>query len=181
MRTSLGSSFLSPSSGEGSAHADRLYLFAWLCAPGLSWYAPSVARAPSAHLLLAPLHARRFSRVQDPGRACQGDAREHHRVALWPRAQRRLLAGASPRARAGAGPLDHLASSSARAPGSLWRWQPRGHTRPQASGGAKRAEQQAASLVVWPALRLGEGGVGRLSWAGAFSAPAAQTPCSVSS
>src|SRR5262245_20995388 len=57
MSTSISSFFLSPSSGEGSAHADRLHLSAWLCNRGLSWHAHGVERAPSASILLAHLHA----------------------------------------------------------------------------------------------------------------------------
>src|SRR5437899_3577642 len=45
MRTSIGSFFLSPSSGDGSAHADRLHLSAWLCDHGLSRHAHGVARS----------------------------------------------------------------------------------------------------------------------------------------
>src|SRR5205823_3666034 len=87
MRTSLGSFFLSPSSGEGSDHADRLHLSAWLCDHGLSRYAHGVARAPSSDILLAHLHASRAPRAQDLGRDGQVDARHYHRVALWTRAQ----------------------------------------------------------------------------------------------
>src|SRR5919204_1599490 len=106
MRTSIDSCFLSPPYGDGAAHADRLHLFAWLCDHGLSWYAHGVARAPSAHLLLAHLHASRLSRAQDPGRARPVDASHHHRLALGTLAQSRLLECASPRELVGAGSLD---------------------------------------------------------------------------
>src|SRR5437667_10227180 len=111
---------VSLSSGEGSAYADRLHLFAWLCDHGLSWHAHGVAWAPSSHLLLAHLHASRLSRAQDPGRARQVDASRHHRLALWPLAHSRLLECASPRELAGAGSLDHLARTSERSPVSVW-------------------------------------------------------------
>src|SRR5207244_373917 len=57
MSTSIGSLFLSPSSGEASAHAARLHLSTWLCDYGLSRYAHGVARSPSSHILLAHFHA----------------------------------------------------------------------------------------------------------------------------
>src|SRR4029434_6833966 len=82
MRTSIGSFFLSPSSGEGSAHADRLYLSAWLCHHGLSRHAHGMARSPSAYILLAHLYASHLSRAQDLGRDGQVDARNHHLTAL---------------------------------------------------------------------------------------------------
>src|SRR5207248_10120732 len=97
MRTSIDSFFLSPSSGEGSAHADRLHLSAWLCDPGLSRHAHGVARAPSSHILLAHLPASRLARAQDLGRDGPVDARHDHGLALWALAQSRLLACASPR------------------------------------------------------------------------------------
>src|SRR5215212_1665842 len=125
MSTSIGSFFLSPSSGEGSVHADRLYLSAWLCDHGLSRHAHGVAWSPSSHLLLAHLHASRLSRAQDLGRDGQVDASRHHRLALWTRAQSRLLERASPRKLVGAGTRGHLASPSERHLVSLWRWQPR--------------------------------------------------------
>ena len=53
MRTSIGSFFLYLSSGDGSAHAARLHLSAWLCDPGLSRHAHGVAQSPSSHILLA--------------------------------------------------------------------------------------------------------------------------------
>src|SRR6266550_1520531 len=97
MRTFIGSCFLPPSSGEGSAHADRLHLSAWLCDPGLSRYAHGVARSPSSHILLAHLHASRLSRAQDLGRDDPVDTSDPHRLALWELAQSRLLECASPR------------------------------------------------------------------------------------
>src|SRR5881397_3856422 len=112
MRTSIGSFFLSPSSGEGSTHADRLHLSAWLCDHGLSRYAHGVARAPSSDILLAPLHASRAPRAQDLGRDGPVDASHHHRVALWTRAQSRLLARASPRELVGAGSHGYLAPAN---------------------------------------------------------------------
>src|SRR6516225_4654038 len=139
MSTSIGGFFLSPSSGEGSAHADRLHLSAWLCDHGLSWHARRVARAPSAHLLLAHLHASRLARAQDLGRDGPVDARHHYRLALWTRAQSRLLERASPRELVSAGSRGYLASPGERHPVSLWRWQPRRQTRHQESGGAERA------------------------------------------
>src|SRR5919109_2873301 len=125
MRTSIDSFFLSPSSGEGSAYADRLHLSAWLCDHGLSRHAHGVARSPSSHLLLAHLYASRLSRAQDLGRDGQVDARHHHRLALWPLAQSRLLECASPRELVGAGSLDHLATTRQWYSVSLWRWPPR--------------------------------------------------------
>src|SRR5206468_1554684 len=122
MRTSLGSFFLSPSFGEGSAHADRLHLSAWLCDPGISRHAHGVARSPSSHILLAHLHASRLARAQDLGRDGPVDARRPHCLALWALAQSRLLECASPRELVGAGSLDHLARTSERHPVSLWRW-----------------------------------------------------------
>src|SRR6516164_11163000 len=97
MRTSIGSFVLSPSSGEGSIHANRLHLSAWLCDPGLSRHAHGVARSPSSHLLLAHLHASRLARAQDLGRDDPVYARHHHGVALWPFAQSSLLECAPPR------------------------------------------------------------------------------------
>src|SRR6266699_1757250 len=128
MRTSTGSFFLSPSSGEDSAHADRLHLSAWLCDPGLSRHAHGVARAPLAHLLLAHLHASDLSRAQDLGRDGPVDTRYHHRLAFWTPAQSRLLERASPRALVGAGSRGHLARTGERHPTPLWRWQPRRQT-----------------------------------------------------
>src|SRR5262247_965363 len=91
MSTSTGSFFLSPSSGDGSAHADRLHLSAWLCNHGLSRHAHGVARAPSSHLLLAHLPTSRAPGAQNVGRDGSVDTRDHHRLALWPLAQSRLL------------------------------------------------------------------------------------------
>src|SRR6267142_5957208 len=176
MRTSIGSFFLSPSSGEGSIHADRLHLSAWLCDPGLSRHAHGVARAPSSHILLAYLHASRLSRAQDLGRDGPVDARHHYRLALWTRAQSRLLERASPRELVGAGSRGHLASPGERHPVSLWRWQPRRQTRHEESRGPERAYQPASSLVFWPALRVVDGGVGRLSPPSGLSAHSAQVP-----
>src|SRR4029453_7813445 len=96
MSTSIGSFFLSPSSGDGSAHADRLHLSAWLCDHGFSRHAHGVARAPSSHLLLAHLPTSRAPGVQNVGRDGLVDARDHHRLALWTRAQSRLLERTSP-------------------------------------------------------------------------------------
>src|SRR6266498_5361072 len=91
MRTSIGSFLLYPPSGDGSAHADRLHLSAWLCDHDLAWHAHGVARAPSSHLLLAHLHASRLSRAQDLGRDGPVDARHDYRLALWTPAQSGLL------------------------------------------------------------------------------------------
>src|SRR5215475_13614814 len=109
MRTSIGSFFLSPYSGEGSAHADRIHLSAWLCDPGLSRHAHGVARAPSSHLLLAHLHASCLSRAQDLGRDGPVDASHHYRLALWTRAQSRLLERAASRELVGTGSRSYLA------------------------------------------------------------------------
>src|SRR6266699_6804809 len=174
MRTSIGSFLLYPSSGDGSAYADRLYLSAGLCDHGLSRHAHGVARSPSSHILLAHLHASRLSRTQDLGRDGPVDASHHHGVALWTPAQSRLLERASPRELVGAGSRGHLASTGERHPVSLWRWQPRRQTWDQESCGAERAYQPASSLVFWPALRAADGGMGQLSRAGRFSADFAQ-------
>src|ERR687888_340810 len=91
MSASIGSFFLSPSSGEGSAQADRLHLSAWLGDPGLARHAHGVARAPSSAMLLAHLHASRAPGAQNVGRDGPVDTRHDHRLALWPRAQSRLL------------------------------------------------------------------------------------------
>src|SRR6266568_4661714 len=122
MRTSLVSGFLSSSSGEGSAHADRLHLFAWLCDHGIARHAHGVARAPSSHLLLAHLHASRLSRAQDLGRDGPVDARHHHRLALWALAESHLWERASPRELVGPGSRGHLARTGEWHPVSLWRW-----------------------------------------------------------
>src|SRR6266850_60130 len=180
MKTFIGSFFLPPSSGEGSVHADRLHLSAWLCDHGLSRHAHGVARSSSSHLLLAHLHASRLSRVQDLGRDGPVDTRHPHRLALWTLAQSRLLERTSPRALVGAGSLGHLASTGERHPAPLWRWQPRRQTRHEESCGPERAYKPASSLVFWPALRAGDGGVGWLSCACGFSAHSAQTSCGVS-
>src|SRR4030095_16460271 len=103
MRTSFGSFFLSPSSGEGSAHANRLHLSPWLCDHGLSRHAHGMARSPSSYLLLAHLHSSRLSRAQDLGIVGPVDTSDPHRLALWALAQIRLLACASPRELVGAG------------------------------------------------------------------------------
>ena len=55
----------------------------------------------------------------------------------------------------------------------LWRWQPRRQTWRQEFGGAEGTDQPASSLVFWPALRPGDGGVGRLSCARKLSAHSA--------
>src|SRR4029434_6220920 len=157
MSTSTGSFFLSPSSGEGSAHADRLHLSAWLCDHGRARHAPGVARAPSSHLLLAHLPPSRAPGAQNGGRDGPVDARDHHRLALWTRAQSRLLDRPSPRVLVGAGPPRPLAAPCPWRAVSLWRRQSCRHTRYQTSRGAKRAPQPAASLVSRPALR-GVGG-----------------------
>src|SRR5215510_13501318 len=176
MSTSIGSFFLSPSSGEGSAHADRLHLSAWLCHHDLSRHAHGMARSPSAYILLAHLYASRLSRAQDLGRDGQVDARNHHGVALWALAQSRLLERASPRELVGAGSRGHLAGTDERYPLSLWRWQPRRQTWHQESGGAERAEQETAALVFWPAFCLADGGLGQLSLPCGLSAHSAQVP-----
>src|SRR4029077_2044442 len=173
MTTSLGSFFLAPCSGEGSAHAERLHLSAWLCDHGLARHAHGVARAPSSDILLAHLPASRAPRAQDLGRDAPVPARHHHRVALWPRAHSRLLERASARELVGAGSHGHLASPGAWHLVSLWRWQPRRQTWDQESCGAERAYQSASSLVFWPALRAAAGGVGRVSHAGGLSADSA--------
>src|SRR5262249_42074807 len=176
MRTSIDSFFLYPSSGDGSAHADRLLLSTWLCDHGLSRHAHGVARAPSSHFLLAHLHASRLSRAQDLGRDGQVDTSHDYRLALWPRAQSRLLERASPREMVGAGSRSHLASAGERLPVSLWRWQPCRQARPQESCSAERMHKQASSLVFWPALRAVDGGVGRLSCACGLSPHCAEAP-----
>src|SRR6266511_2610421 len=176
MRPSIGSFFLSSSSGEGSAHADRLHLSAWLGDHGLSRHAHCVARAPSSHILLAHLHASRLSRAQDLGRDGPVDARHDYRLALWTPAQSGLLERTSHRELVGAGSLGHLASPGERHSVSLWRWPPRRQTRHQESCGAERADKQASSLVFWPALRVVDGGVGRLSPPRGLSAHSAQAP-----
>jgi hypothetical protein len=176
----IGSLFLHLSSGEGSAPADRLHLSAWLCDPGLSRHAHGVAWSPSAHLLLAPLHASRLARAPDLGRDGPVDTRRHHRVALRPLAPSGVWARASPRALVGAGSPGHLASTSARPGVSLWRWPPRRHTWDQASGDAAGAHPPAAPLVLWPALRAVEGGMGGVSPAGGLAPHPAQTPPRVS-
>src|SRR5215510_4333123 len=176
MSTSTGSFFLSPSSGEGSAHADRLHLSAWLCDHGLSRHAHGVAWAPSAHLLLAHLHASRASRAQDLGRDGPVDACHGYRVALWPFAQSRLLERASARELVGTGSPGHLARTGERHSVSLWRWQSCRQTWDQESCRAERAYQPASSLVFWPALRAVDGGMGRLSPPRGLSAHSAQAP-----
>src|SRR5437867_9798495 len=176
MRTSIGSFLFYPSYGDSAAYADRLHLSAWLCDHGLARHAHGVARSPSSHILLAHLHASRLSRAQDLGRDGPVDARHHHRLALWTRAQSRLLERASPRELVGAGSRGHLARTSERHPVSLWRWQPRRQTRHQESCGAERAHQPTSPLVFWPALRPVDGGMGQLSHPSALSAPSAQAP-----
>jgi len=176
MSTAIGSFWRPPSSGEGSAPAERLHLSARRWDQGLARHAHRGARAPSSALLLAPLPASRRSRAQALGRDGPGAARHQHGVARGARAQSRLLARASPRAVVGAGAHGHLASPRARHPVSLWRWQPRRPTRPQESGGAARAHQPAASLVLWPALRPGEGGMGARAPPRGLAAHAAQAP-----
>src|SRR5499427_6749690 len=141
MSTAISSFFLFPSYGQGSAHAARLDLSAWLCDRSIWRHAYGMARSPSSHILLAHLHASRLARAQDLGRDDPVDARHHHGVALWPFAQSRLLECAPPRKLVGAGSLDHVARTSQRYPVSLWRWQPRRQTRDQESGGAERAYQ----------------------------------------
>jgi hypothetical protein len=176
MRTSIGSVFLYSSCGDGSAHADRLHLSAWLCDHGLSRHAHGVARSPSPHPLLADRHASSLSRAQDSGRDGQVDAGHHHRVALWPPAQSGLLERASDRPLVGAGPLGHLAATPQWHPVSVWRRQSCGQTRHQESCGAERAYQPAASLVFRPALRAVDGRMGWVSPAGGLSPHCAQTP-----
>src|ERR671934_1045291 len=97
MRTSIDSCFLSPPYGDGAAHADRLHLSAWLCDPRLSRYAHGVARAPSAYLLLAHLHASRAPGAQNIGRDGPVDARHDHCLALWTPSESGLLECASAR------------------------------------------------------------------------------------
>jgi len=172
--------FLSSSSGEGSAHADRLHLFAWLCDPSLSRHAPGVARSPSSHLLLAHLHASRLSRPQDLGRDGPVDARHDHGLALWALAQSRLLECASPRELVGTGSRGHLARTSERHPVALWRWQSRRQTRHQESCGAERTHKPASSLVFGAALRAVDGSVGRLSGACGLSPHFAEAPYQLS-
>src|SRR5262249_40121975 len=124
MRTSTGSFVFSPSSGEGSAHADRLHLSAWLCDHGLSWHAHGVARSPSSHLLLVHLNESRAPGAKNVGRDGPVDARHGHCLALWTPAESHLLERPSPRALVGAGSHGHLARTGERHPVSLWRWQP---------------------------------------------------------
>src|SRR5882762_5616621 len=97
MRAAIGSFFLSPSSGEGSSHADRLHLSAWLCDHGISRHAHGVARAPSSHILLAHLHASGAPGAKNLGRDGQVDTRHYHRLALWTPAESGLLERASAR------------------------------------------------------------------------------------
>src|SRR5258708_34185446 len=96
MRTSIGSFVLYPSSGDGSAYADRLYLSAGLCDHGLSRHAHGLARSPSSHILLAHLHASRLSRAQDLGRDGPVAPSALPRLWLCPLAQNRLLATSAP-------------------------------------------------------------------------------------
>src|SRR5262245_60009103 len=110
MRTSIVRFFLCLFSGDGAAYGDRLYLPAGLCDPGVSQYAHRVAWAPSPRALLADLHTRRCSRTQDARRAGPVDALHHHRVALWPPAESRLLERTSACHVVGAGVLGHLAT-----------------------------------------------------------------------
>src|SRR5215813_2508711 len=180
MRISIGSFFLYLSYGDGSTHADRLHLSAWLCDPGLSRHAHGVAWSPSAHLLLAHLHASRLARAQDLGRDGPVDARRQHRLALRPLAQSYVLERASPRELVGAGSPGHLARPSERHCVSLWRWQPRRQTWDQESGDAEGSHQPASPLVFWPALRTVDGGMGWLSPASGLSPHTAQTPPRVS-
>src|SRR6266436_4936874 len=105
---------------------------------------------------------------------------EFHRVALWASAKSRLLERPSDRELVGGGSHSHFASTGERHPVSFWRWQPRRQTWDEESWSAERAYQPASSLVFWPALRAGDGGMGRLSPAGGLSDYSAQTPCGVS-
>src|SRR5262245_9492361 len=163
MRTSTGSFFLSPSSGEGSDHAARLHLAAWLCDPRLARPAHGVARAPSAYLLLAHLHASRAPGAPNVGRDGPVDARHDHGLALWTPAQSRLWERPAPREWVGPGPPRHLAGPCQWRAVSLWRRQAGRQTRHQQSRGAQRAPQPASTLVFWPALRAVDGGMGRLA------------------
>src|SRR5687768_486867 len=94
--------FRSPCSGDDAAYADGLYLPPWVCDPGLSRHADRLARSASPHLLLAGVHASRAPGATYLGRDGPVDASEHHRVALWPSAQSRLLERASARPLVGA-------------------------------------------------------------------------------
>src|SRR5262245_8513739 len=163
MRHSTGHCFLSPSSRDGAAYADGLYLSPWVCDPGLSRHANRMARPASPHLLLAGVHAGRAPRATYLGRDGAVDSSIHHCLAFWPLAQSRLLERASPCELVGTGSRGHLASPGERHPLSLWRWQPRRQTWHQESGGAERAEQETAALVFWPAFCLADGGLGQLS------------------
>src|SRR4030095_12149337 len=108
MRTSIASFFLDPSYGDGSAHAARLHLSAWLYDHSISRHAHGVARSPSSHILLAHLHASHLSRAQALGRVAKVAPRHHHRLALWSSAQSRLLERASYRELVGTGSRGHL-------------------------------------------------------------------------
>src|SRR5437867_10110147 len=153
MRTSIGSFLFYPSYGDSAAYADRLHLSAWLCDHGISRHAHGVARSPSSHILLAHLHASRLSRAQDLGRDGPVDTSHHHRLALWPPAQSRLLEHASHRQLVGSRCLGHLATAYQWRTVSVWRREPRRQTRHEESRSPERAYQPASSLVFWPALR----------------------------
>ena len=87
MRHFIGYWFRSTSSGDGVAHADGLYLSAWLCDRGVSRYAHRVARSSSPYLLLAGVHASRAAGAPYLGRDGPVDSSDHHRVALGAPAQ----------------------------------------------------------------------------------------------
>src|ERR1041384_2212672 len=161
MQHSIGYCFRSTSSGDGAAHADGLYLSAWLCDPGVSRHAHRVARSSSPHLLLAGVHASRAPWATYVGRDGPVDPSDHHRMALWTPTQSDLLERTSHRELVGAGSLGHLATTTQWHFVSVWRRQSRRQTRPQESCGAERTEQQASSLVFWPALRPVYGCMGR--------------------
>src|SRR5262249_23931477 len=169
MRHSIGHCFPLLSSGDGATHADDLYLPPWVCDPCLSRQADRLARSASLHLLLAGVHASSVPGATYLGRDGPVDPSVHHRLALWPSAQSRLLERASARSLVGAGSRGHLARTGQRHPVSLWRWQPCRQTWDQASCGAERAHQPASSLVFWPALCVVDGRVGRVSCAGGLA------------
>src|SRR5262249_52065237 len=133
-------------------------------------------RRPSLILRRALLHASRHARAKAFGRDGWVDTRRDHRLALWTPAQSGLLEHPSHRELVGAGSRGHLARPGERYSVSLWRWQPRRQTRHQESGGAERAHKQTSPLVFWPALRVVDGGVGRLSPPRGLSAHFAEAP-----
>src|SRR4029453_1998225 len=153
---------------------DCSHLFASVHQHLVSRYARRLVPSSPSCALWADCHASAVPRAENVGRTRPLDASLHHRLALAPRAQGRLLGGASGGRMVGRGSVADLATTQGRDTASGGGWQCQTQAGDAESLGPKRAEKRASALVFRHPVCPVDCLVGRLSAPRGLSPDSAQ-------